>query len=109
MLHLQRRSVEIHSFAVSKNVHSVSPLGYSGPQSDFNHSGSIVAGHYGRQRGGLYRPICIVRQLFESTLHVEFEFFRFHVNQHEFAFAVESVLQIVEGNHVRIAKYGSYI
>jgi len=109
MLHLQRRPVEIHSFTVGKNVHPVPPLGHSGPQSDFNHGGSIVARHYGRQRGGLYRAVYIVRQLFESALHIEFELFRFHVNQHELAFAVERVLQIVEGDHVRVAEHGSYM
>lgn len=107
VLHFQRRSVEVHSFAVGEDVQPVPPLGGFGSQPDFDHCGRVVARHHGAQRGRPHRPVNVVRQLFEPALDVELELFRVHVNQHELAFAVESVLQVVERDHVRVAEHGS--
>lgn len=106
VLHFQRRPVEEHPFAVGEHVQPVPPLRGLRPQSHFDDGGRVVAGHHGGQRGRHYGTVDVVRQLFESALDVEFEHVRVHVHQHELAFTVERVLQIVERDDVRVAEHG---
>lgn len=59
--------------------------------------GGKLSGHDG--------AVDVTIDLLESRLHVQLVFVGIRVHQHEFAFAVERVLDVVEGDEVRVSEY----
>lgn len=102
VLELQRRSVEIDPLPVRNNVQSIPPPGLLGAQTHLDNRRRIPSSNHRRQLSGPDFPISVQRQLFEPSLHLQAVVFGVHSDQRELAFAVEGVLQVVEGDHVGI-------
>lgn len=63
--------------------------------------------HNGRQLGSSHCAVDVGVCLFESRLDIELLLLGISMDQNEFAFPVECVLQVVECDEMRIAKHGA--